>query len=151
MTLLDELTNYAFDILNGNIIACKKQQWACERFIDDVNKQGTAGFPFVFDEERAQRFFDWCELFKHTKGVLEGQPIVLQRNQRFDYGNIFGWVHKDTRLRRFRKTYKQVGRKNAKSQEEALVGLFEVFADGESASEVYCAATKTKQAKIVLE
>ncbi|MHB9010363.1 MAG: terminase large subunit, partial [Carboxydocellales bacterium] len=82
-------------------------------------------------------------------GVIEGQHIELVINQRFDYGNIFGWVHKDTGLRRFRKSYKQVGRKNAKSQEEALVGLYETFADGESASEVYCSATKTKQAKIV--
>jgi len=36
-----------------------------------------------------------------------------------------------------------------KSQEEAIVGLYEIFADGENVSEVYCSATKTKQAKVV--
>ena len=149
MTLTEELIKYSEDIINGHIIACQKHKWACQRFINDLSKQGTEGFPFIFEEEKAIHFFDWCSLFKHTKGVLEGQHIDLQINQKFDYGNIFGWIHKDTGLRRFRKSYKQVGRKNAKSQEESLVGLFETFADGESASEVYCAATKTKQAKIV--
>lgn len=147
--LLEELTDYSNDILSGKIVAGQKHKWACQRFLNDVAKQGTEGFPFVFSEEKAKRFFAWCNLFKHTKGVLEGKPIDLQINQRFDYGNIFGWVHKDTGVRRFRKSYKQVGRKNAKSQEESLVGLYETFADGESASEVYCAATKSKQAKIV--
>ena len=149
MALLEELTDYSNDIIAGRIIAGQKHKWACQRFLNDVARQGTEGFPFVFSEEKAERFFAWCSLFKHTKGVIEGQQIVLQINQRFDYGNIFGWVHKDAGLRRFRKSYKQVGRKNAKSQEESLVGLYETFADGESASEVYCAATKSKQAKIV--
>ena len=149
MALLEELTDYSNDIIAGRIIAGQKHKWACQRFLNDVARQGTEGFPFILSEEKAERFFNWCNLFKHTKGVIEGKPIDLQINQRFDYGNIFGWVHKDTGLRRFRKSYKQVGRKNAKSQEEALVGLYETFADGESASEVYCAATKTKQAKIV--
>ncbi|MHB8983759.1 MAG: terminase large subunit [Carboxydocellales bacterium] len=149
MPILEELIEYSNDILEGRIVACLKHKWACSRFLKDLSRQGQEDFPYIFVEAKAERFFDWCRLFKHTKGVLEGQHIELVINQRFDYGNIFGWVHKDTGLRRFRKSYKQVGRKNAKSQEEALVGLYETFADGESASEVYCSATKTKQAKIV--
>jgi len=149
LSLTDELIRYSNNILSGKITGCKKKKWACQRFLNDIAKQRTTEFPYVFSEQKAERFTDFCRLFKHTKGVIEGQFIELQINQRFDYGNIFGWIHKDTGLRRFRKSYKQVGRKNAKSQEEALVGLYETFADGESAAEVYCAATKTKQAKIV--
>jgi phage terminase large subunit-like protein len=69
--------------------------------------------------------------------------------QYFVFGNIYGWVHKDTGLRRFRKAYWQVARKNAKSQSLAGVGSYEAAAMGENMAEVYIGATKTEQAKIV--
>src|SRR5690606_26372767 len=49
----------------------------------------------------------------------------------------------------FKKAYWQVGRKNAKSQSLACVASYEAAAMNAGAAEVYCAATKTEQAKIV--
>ncbi|MCY8160938.1 terminase large subunit domain-containing protein, partial [Bacillus licheniformis] len=46
---------------------------------------------------------------------LQGQNIVPEPIQIFIFGNVYGWVHKDTGFRRFRKVYWQVGRKNAKT------------------------------------
>lgn len=46
-------------------------------FLRDVKKAGTKDFPYVFDEERAERFFAWAAMHKHTKGILAGQPIIL--------------------------------------------------------------------------
>ena len=62
---------------------------------------------------------------------------------------MYGWVHQDTGLRRFRKAYWQVARKNAKSQSLAIVGDYELMALGEPMSEVYIGATKSMQAKII--
>jgi len=149
MGLLEVLVDYSKDVLNGEIIACQKHKWACQRFLRDVERAGTEDFPYVFDEEKALRFLKWMAYFKHTKGVLAGKYINPHEIQIFIFGNIYGWVHKDTGYRRFKKAYWQVGRKNAKSQSLALVGLYETIANGESSAEVYCTATKREQAKIV--
>lgn len=149
MTLLEVLIDYSERVLEGEIIACQKHKWACQRFLRDVKRQGTEEFPYIFDEKKAIRFLKWMTYFKHSKGVLAGEYIDPHEIQIFIFGNIYGWVHKDTGYRRFKKAYWQVARKNAKSQSLALVGLYETIANDESASEVYCAATKRDQAKIV--
>ena len=147
--LKKELVKYSEDVLAGKIIACKKHKWACERFLKDLEREGTEEFPFIFDEAKGERFLEWMRLFKHTKGVLKGQHIEPHIIQKFVFGNIYGWVHKDTGLRRFKKAYWQVARKNAKSQSLGCVGSYEAMAMGESMAEVYIGATMTEQSKIV--
>ena len=147
--LLEELIIYSNNIISDKVVACIKHKQACQRFLDDLVKQDTDDFPFVFSEEKAQRFLDWMRLFKHSKGVLEGQHINPHIIQKFVFGNIFGWVHVDTGYRRFRKMYWQVARKNAKSQSLALVGLYELMADGEGSSEVYTAGVDREQSQLV--
>ena len=149
MTLLEELTQYSHNCIKDTTHVCQKHRWACERFLRDGQRAGTEEFPYVFDEEKAQRFFNWAYLHRHTKGVLAGEPIDFAPIQRFIFGNVYGWVHQDTGLRRFRRAYWQVARKNAKSQSLAIVGDYELMALGEPMSEVYIGATKTLQAKII--
>jgi phage terminase large subunit-like protein len=145
------LIQYSTQIVNGDIVACQKHKWACLRFLNDLKREGTKKFPYVFDESLGERFLDWMRLFKHRKGVLAGQHIEPHIIQEFNFGNIYGWVHKKTGLRRFKKAYWQVGRKNAKSQSLGCSGSYEASAFGEPSAEVYCAATKKDQAKIVWE
>ena len=149
MTLTDELIQYSKDCIADTWHVCQKHRWACERFLKDLKKSGTKDFPYIFDEEKALRFFEWAALHKHTKGVLAGEPIEFTPIQRFIFGNVYGWVHQETGLRRFRKAYWQVARKNAKSQSLAIVGDYELMALGEPMSEVYIGATKSMQAKII--
>lgn len=149
MTLTDELVQYSKGCIADTRHVCQKHRWACERFLRDLKKSGTKEFPYIFDEEKALRFFEWAALHKHTKGVLAGEPIEFTPIQRFIFGNVYGWVHQDTGLRRFRKAYWQVARKNAKSQSLAIVGDYELMALGEPMSEVYIGATKSMQAKII--
>ena len=149
MTLTDELIQYSKDCIADTRHVCQKHRWACERFLNDLKKSGTKDFPYIFDEEKALRFFEWAALHKHTKGVLAGEPIEFTPVQRFIFGNVYGWVHQETGLRRFRKAYWQVARKNAKSQSLAIVGDYELMALGEPMSEVYIGATKSMQAKII--
>lgn len=149
MELKEWMMDYCHDVMNGNIVACEKHKWACQRFINDIQREGTEEFPYLFDEEKAMHFLNWMSCFKHTKGVLQGQSIVPHEIQVFIFSNVYGWIHKDTGLRRFRKMYWQVGRKNAKSQSLACVASYEAMALGENMSEVYIGATKTEQSKIV--
>ena len=149
MTIKEELIQYAKDCINDTKHCCQKHRWACERFLRDISREGMDEFPYIFDDAKAERFYKWASLHKHTKGVLVNTPIIFTPIQRFIFGNIYGWVHKDTGYRRFTKAYWQVGRKNAKSQSLGLVGDYELMALGEDNSEVYIGATKTLQAKII--
>lgn len=63
----------------------------------------------------------------------------------------FGFVDKDTKLRKYRKVALFVARKNGKSTIDAGLGNYMLTKDGEGGAEVYSLATKKDQAKIVWE
>ena len=148
-TTIDELINYCNAVIDGTEIACVKHKWACMRFIRDLERQGTKDFPYVFSEESANKFLKFMPFFKHTKGPLTGERKIPELIEKFIFGNIYGWIHKDTGYRRFRKGYWQVGRKNAKSQDLAIEGLYEMSGFGVQSSECYVAATKKDQTRYV--
>jgi phage terminase large subunit-like protein len=105
-------------------------------------------WPYVFDAERANRAVRFMELLPHTKGKWSAKKerLVLRPWQCFIECNIFGWVHKETGLRRFRLVYEEEPRKNGKSIRLAARGLYLFAADGEAGAEVYSGATTEKQA-----
>lgn len=156
MTIKERLIQYSKDIVEGRIIACEKHKLACQRFLNDVAREGTEEFPYVWVEEEAQKIVDWFKFLRHSKGILAGQPIRIDENpwQLFNNGNLYGWYHKDTGYRRFTKGYIQVARKNAKSQNMAGIGLYELAyfsAKNNEVSEVYSAGTKKEQSKIIFD
>lgn len=140
---------YAAAVVAGQIPAGKYHRLACARHQRDMARQGTPAFPYQFDYARAERFFTFAGKLKHYKGEWAGQPIVLQPYQQFRLGSLFGWVHAQTGLRRFRTSYNELPRKQGKSLEAAVVMLYGAFFDGEPGAEGYTIATKRDQAKIV--
>lgn len=149
MTILEEIISYSNDVIEGKIIACQKNKWACMRFLKDIERVGSQDFPYVFSEKRANHFLVWMTLFKHTKGPLAGKYKIPEPIEKFVFGNLFGWVHKSTGYRRFRIGYWQVAKKNAKSQDLAITGLYGTAADGEPYAENYVAASKKEQTRYV--
>lgn len=154
MTILEEITAYAHDCIDGewSSRSCQKHKWACMRLLRDIERMGTEGFPYVWNEDRAQSIVDWFKYLRHSKGILAGQPIYLTTWQKFCICQIYGWVRMETRTRRFRKSYKQVARKNAKSQEQGGVGLYEMSVTAtknHEVAETYTAGTKRDQSKVV--
>src|SRR5659263_147484 len=126
LTDMHPVTRYATEVvggLRGNL--CHREWQACERHLKDLERQGTDDFPYVFDESRANRIFDWFEkCCRHPRGVLSGQLIKLNSAQKFDLGCPLGWVHKDTGRRRFKKVFDLEARGNAKSVKLSGVGLY---------------------------
>ena len=152
MTILDEIIQYANDCISGEKISCKKHIWACERLLRDVERMKDVHFPYVWNEQQAQKIVEWFSLLRHSKGVLAGQPIILTRWQKFRLCQLYGWVDRDTGRRRFKKSFTEVARKNAKSQEEAGVALYEIAVTATKNQEVYegyTAGTKREQSRIV--
>ena len=152
MTIYEELKQYAADCINGKIISCQKHKWACRRFLRDIERIGTAEFPYIWNEDAAQNIVDWFSLLRHSKGVLAGQPIQLTTWQKFRLCQLYGWKRKSDGRKRFKKSFTEVARKNAKSQEEAGVALYEIAVMSTRNQEVYefyTAGVKRDQSKIV--
>lgn len=143
------VTQYALDVVAGRRVAGIPERQSCQRHLDDLARQGTDDFPWVFDEEKANRIYKWFSYCKHVEGPKAGQPIELEPFQQFDLGCIFGWVHRETGYRRFEKAFIQEARKNGKSTTLAGVGLYLMAGDGEESPAVYCAAVDKEQARII--
>ncbi|RTO35839.1 terminase large subunit [Enterobacter hormaechei] len=140
---------YARDVLNGKILACKSIQLACQRHFNDLKISLGKDYPYRFDRELAERACRFVQLLPHSSGDLAGQKLKLEPWQAFAFSSIFGWVTKKTKKRRFREAYIRVARKNGKSFFAAGIGTYMFCADGENSAEVYCGATTMAQAKKV--
>lgn len=144
---------YVDDVVTGRVVAGELERLACQRQLDDLARPLSDDWPWVFDEELAARPCEFIELLPHIKGkwARERKLIELEGWQCFTITTVFGWVHHETRLRRFTEVYEEVARKNAKSTKCAGIALYMLGADGEEGAEVYTAATTADQARIVFD
>lgn len=143
------VSRYAFDVIEGKIIAGDLVRMACERHIMDLETGRDRGL--VFDCQAASMICRFASMLQHTAGPLAGQPLTLQPWQVFRHGSVFGWKYEDTGLRRFRDTYHQVGKKNGKTTDTAVPMIFTQLFDGERSPEGYCAATTRDQAGLLFK
>ncbi|WP_340004432.1 terminase TerL endonuclease subunit [Paenibacillus sp. FSL K6-0276] len=153
---------YAAEVVSGIRMACKRERQACERHLNDLQRQATEKFPYVFDESRADRIFEWFErCCRHVRGPFSGELIKLLPFQKFDLGSVYGWVHMDSGKRRFTKALHLRARGNVKSTEMSGLSLYGMCGDCvyppgkphlkryEESPEVECAAVDKQQAKRV--
>lgn len=97
--------------------------------------------------EKAVEFFKEC--LTHTKGRFARKPFDLRNWQTAIVANLFGWKMNDTNLRRYREAFIYVPKKNGKTELAAGMALTSFFRDGELGGEIYAAAAKKDQAKLV--
>ncbi len=155
VTPVREIGDYRWDaymkeVISGAIPSCRWLKLAVKRFKKDLAKQHREDFPFYFDEDEARLAVDFFPLFlRHYQGDLAGEPLFLEPWEQFIIANIYGWKRKSDGLRRFRKIYVSVARKNGKSAIAVGIGIKGLLLDGEGGPRVVCAATKRSQARIV--
>lgn len=105
---------------------------------------------YIFDEELGKRPIEFIEKFcKHSKGKWAGKPVALELFQKAFVEALFGFVDKDTKIRKYKKGALFIGRKNGKSTLDSGLACFMLTKDNEDGAEVYSVATKKEQAKIV--
>lgn len=143
---VDRTTAYARDVDDGAAVAGQLVRGACRRHLRDLIDGDSRGL--TFDVEAAERAINFFRFVNHSKGEWSGRAVQLEPWECFIVGSLFGWKRADG-TRRFRTGYVEVARKNGKSLLGAGVGLLLAFFDNEPGAEVYCAATKRDQAKIV--
>lgn len=151
MTILDELKKYASNCISGKEISCQKHKWACQRFLNDLKR---TDWQYEWVEDEAQKIVKWFSYLRHSKGVLAGKPIILTTSQKFFVCQLYGWREKETGYKRFTTAFKEMARKNAKSQEEAGCLLYEIAVESTKFGELYetyCAGVKRKQSGIIFK
>ena len=161
-TFADIATQYARDVVEGRVLACKFHRLACQRHLKDLvrttSPAATAPWPYVFNPpltdingkefRPADRVCRFAQLMPHIKGdwAARRQLIKLEPWQVFILSSIFGWVHRETGKRRFRVADLFEPRKNAKSTMASVIGLYMLAIDDEFGAEVYSGATSQDQA-----
>lgn len=140
---------YVADVLAGKIVVGKLVRLAVERHVRDLERSKDEDYPYRFDPEAGNRAIRFFGILKHSKGEWAGQSFQLSGWQAFIQWCGYGWKRKKDGYRRFRIIYIEVARKNGKSTYAAGNGIYLLVADNEAGGEVYTAATKRDQARIV--
>lgn len=144
-----EALQYIRDVLAGRIVSCSWVRMACERHERDVARIESADYPFTFDARKAERALRAIQMFREIRGPRAGKRFRFGPWQKFLVGAMFGWVHKENSMRRFRYVFLAVPRGNGKSSLAATIALYMLALDGEGGAEVYAAAVTRDQARIV--
>lgn len=141
---VDPATLYAIKVVKREIVAGPWVRLSCKRHLNDLERDD-----LIWDIAAAQHAIDFFpEILRFTDGDKVDLPFELSLWQQFIVGCLFGWKTLDG-WRRFRTAYVEIGKGNGKSPLAGGIGLYLLAADREGAAEVYAAATKLDQAKIL--
>ena len=137
---------YAYDVVNGNIIACKAVQNACKRYISWFDRDD-----IFFSYDDVDNKIKFVSKMKHSTGIHARKNFVLLPWQQFAFAGIFGWKWNDTGYRVTKKALLFVSRKNGKTALAASLALCCAVADNEQGAEINIVANNAKQAEICYE
>ena len=136
-------------IKSEEVEVSNKVKRVVKKLVDDLENQESK---FKYDSASANHAIEFIENYTyHSKGKLAGQNFILEVWQKAILGATFGFVSKETGLRKYRELILIVARKNGKSALASAIGLYLLFADGEGGPEIVSVATKRDQARIVWE
>lgn len=138
---------YIDDVLSGKVLACRFVHLCCQRHLDDLKHGKARGL--YFDRRKAAlaiKFFSYLRLWKGKE--YQGKEFVLAPHFTFITWCLMGW-YQTNGTRRFRKAYIETSRKSSKTTYAGGLGAYFFIADGEEGGEIYAAAVKKDQAKLV--
>lgn len=135
---------YAIQVTNGNIVACKYVKLACQRFLNDLKRDD-----LTLKYKKVDKYIKFISLFRHFKGASNNKPFILSPWQSFIVCNVFGWYWVATNTRRYTQSYIEVARKNGKSS--LLVAMALIAMVDEPGAEVLFAANTREQGGVCFE
>lgn len=106
--------------------------------------------PYRFSAKLGDHAIRFIETFcRHYEGEHAGQLVKLDLWEKAFLQALFGWIDRQSKLRRFREFFLLVARKNGKSFLSACIMVYMLVADGEAGAQCVSIATKYDQAAIV--
>ena len=148
--IYDRVTEYAYKVVSGKVVAGELHVLACKRHLSDLEKQRTEAFPYYYDPARAMEVIEYAETLTIAEGS-EPRPVKLIDSQAFDLGCTFGWYKVSNDKRRFRRRYKSMSRQNGKTFENGIMGTYVAGFGGYNYGKLFTAATKKRQARLAWE
>lgn len=139
--MTDRVTEYAQEVVAGNVVCGQFHRLACERHLRDLERQETEDFPFYWDPKASEKVLRYAEMLTIAEGS-EPKPVRLIPSQVFDIGCTFGWKKTVNDMRRFRRRYKSVARQNGKSFENGIMGTYIAGFSGYAYGKLFTVATK---------
>ena len=138
---------WAKDCVSGKNIVGKEVEQACQRFLDDLERD---------DIELRTKDPDMCiniiqNTLVHQQGEdlqgepLMGKPFLLEPWQIFVVYNLLGFYYTGTNERRFKEAFIEVGRKNGKTSLVAGLAWAVSIIQRKSGSKTYIVANALKQ------
>lgn len=129
---------------HGEIPVCRKTYQWYKYLAEKVQHPNDR---MMYNPLRANHIIEFAETFCcPSKG--DGLPVVLELWEKAHLAAVFGFVDRHGN-RTCRESLFIVGKKNGKSLLSSVVGIYMLIGDGERGPEVYSAATKRDQAKII--
>lgn len=145
---MNYVLEYWNSIKNKEVTVSKRVYKQYQKLAHEINNPDR----YIFDEHRANKPIRFIEQFcKHSKGEWAGKPVTLELFQKAYIAALFGFIDKETGLRRFKESMFYVSRKNGKSTMLAGIALYMFIADNEGGAEVYSIASKRDQASILFD
>ncbi|MBD7939452.1 terminase large subunit [Cytobacillus sp. Sa5YUA1] len=145
---MNYIKEYWNAIKEGKITVSKRVFKQYKKLVNEIDNPQQ----FIFNEAKANKPIAFIERFcKHSKGEWAGKPVTLELFQKAYISALFGFIDKDTGLRRFRESMFYVARKNGKTTMLSGIALYMLMADGEGGAEVYSIASKRDQARILFD
>lgn len=144
----DYVADYINAVESGEIIVGKKIQQAIDRHKRDLEKSKSDDFPFEFDLEKTRLPLQFISSLPDPKSMKVNEMALFQK---VVIQLTFGWIHKNTAYRRFRKVYISLARKQGKSLISAGIVLYMLLYERspKESRQIYTTANKRDQAKIV--
>lgn len=151
-TGVEKLDRYCEGVYTGSIPVGNWVRLAVARHYKDLERIKDKDFPYYFDKLACEHYVDFFESeLKHYEGVISGKPMIFEPWQWFTFGSIFGWLKKELfqgyPIRRFRKAYIIIPKKNGKSILSGGTGLYMMDYDNWSAAQCYIMAKSDLHAK----
>ena len=143
---ITQVNEYAAAVRSGALPSCLMVRKAVDRWYEDMARPD-----LYFDRSAFIHVVKFSAMLKHFKGEFAGQPIHWEPWQLFILANIFGLKYRSTKRRKYTYADVYVPRKNGKTTFAAVIALYMLLLDGESAAEVYAAAVDKAQAKICFD
>lgn len=138
---------YAKSVVNGEKIAGKEVILACQRFLDDLNREDLEMRPH--DVDLAINIMQKTLVHRQGEDMngnpLQGKPFILEPFQVFIVCNLLGFYYKGTNERRYKEAFIMLGRKNGKTALISGLAWSVAILQRHSGSRVYIVANALKQ------
>jgi len=137
MTYLEVAEKYAVDTISDKIPSCLFVKQASQRFLDDLKNP-----LYYYDNVNVSIIINFVEAFYLTE-TSPKKLLTLQPWQVFITCNLYGLYKHETKTKKYRLAYLELGRGNGKTQLICLFAIYELLLGIDS--QIVLAANTNKQ------